>query len=560
MRSPLWRPTAALIAGAGLLALAASACGGGSKSSAPGTTGATTTTPTTTAPAKSRRGGQMKLNMSATDVDFTDPSLAYGSISWQIEYATALKLYNYPDKPAPEGSRILPEAATGFPVISKDGKTYTITVKSGYKFSNGKPVTAANFAFAINRALNPRMQSPAAAFIGNIVGAQDVLNKKAKTASGVIVNGNKITIKLTQPDGGLLAKLAMPFFQALETSLATDPRGVNAYPSAGPYYIASREVGRQIIVKKNPNYTGNRPRNIDQFTIAVNTNLDQSLLQVKAGQIDYDMYGLPPTAHADLAKQYGINKTQYFVNPLVETDYVALNTSRPAFASATMRKAANFAIDRPAMLRVRGAFAGKRTDQILPPGLGGFQDQALYPMKGANYAKAKALAGSNCKSVTLWTANSTTGQALGQVFKYNLSQIGCDVNVRLFQGFQIYTAAGQKGADYDAALVGWNADYPDPYDFIDVLLNGNNIHESNNNNLSYFNNASINKEIVAANKLTGDARYKAYGNLDIEITKAYAPWASYDNRNNREFVAKRVGGYLFQPANASADLGTFFIK
>jgi len=506
------------------------------------------------------KGGTMKLNMSTTDVDFSDPSLAYGVLSWQIEYSTALKLFNYPDKAAPEGGKLQPEGATGFPVISKDGKTYTFTVKSGFKFSDGKPVTAANFVFAINRALNPAMQSPAAPFINNIVGAQAVLDKKATKASGVTMKGNKITIKLTQPDGGLLAKLAMPFFQALETSLATDPRGVNAYPSAGPYYIASREVGRQIIVKKNPNYTGNRPRNIDQFTIAVNTNLDQSLLQVKAGQIDYDMYGLPPTAHADLAKQYGINKTQYFVNPLVETDYVALNTSRPAFASATMRKAANFAIDRPAMLRVRGAFAGKRTDQILPPGLGGYRDEALYPMKGANYTKAKALAGSNCKSVTLWTANSTTGQALGQVFKYNLSQIGCDVNVRLFQGFQIYTAAGQKGADYDAALVGWNADYPDPYDFVDVLLNGNNIHESNNNNLSYFNNASINKEIVAANKLTGDARYKAYGNLDIEITKAYAPWASYDNRNNREFVAKRVGGYLFQPANASADLGTFFIK
>jgi peptide/nickel transport system substrate-binding protein len=506
------------------------------------------------------KGGTMKLNMSTTDVDFSDPSLAYGVLSWQIEYSTALKLFNYPDKAAPEGGKLQPEGATGFPVISKDGKTYTFTVKSGFKFSDGKPVTAANFVFAINRALNPAMQSPAAPFINNIVGAQAVLDKKATKASGLTMKGNKITIKLTQPDGGLLAKLAMPFFQALETSLATDPRGVNAYPSAGPYYIASREVGRQIIVKKNPNYTGNRPRNIDQFTIAVNTNLDQSLLQVKAGQIDYDMYGLPPTAHADLAKQYGINKTQYFVNPLVETDYVALNTSRPAFASATMRKAANFAIDRPAMLRVRGAFAGKRTDQILPPGLGGYRDEALYPMKGANYTKAKALAGSNCKSVTLWTANSTTGQALGQVFKYNLSQIGCDVNVRLFQGFQIYTAAGQKGADYDAALVGWNADYPDPYDFVDVLLNGNNIHESNNNNLSYFNNASINKEIVAANKLTGDARYKAYGNLDIEITKAYAPWASYDNRNNREFVAKRVGGYLFQPANASADLGTFFIK
>ncbi len=502
----------------------------------------------------------MKLNMSATDVDFSDPSLAYGVISWELEYATALKLYNYPDKPAPEGGKIQPEAATGFPVVSKDGKTYTITVKPGFKFSDGKPVTAQNFAFAINRALNPTIQSPAAPFITGIVGAQAVIDNKAKTASGVSVKGNKLTIKLTAPDGGLLAKLGMPFFQALPLNLATDPRGVNAYPSAGPYYIASRDIGRQIVLKTNKFYKGNRPHNIDQFIFSVNTNLDQSLLQVKANQVDFDVGGLPPSAHADLASAYGVNKGQYNVYPLVETDYVALNTSRPTFGNVALRKAANFAIDRPAMLRVRGAFAGKRTDQILPPGIGGFRDEKIYPLKGADYAKAKSIAGSNCGKVNLWTTTSTTGQALGQVFKYNLSQIGCDVNVKLFQGFQIYTAAGTKGADYDAALVGWNQDYPDPYDFLDVLLNGNNIHDANNNNLAYFSNSGINKKLDAANKLTGDARYKAYGALDLELTKTYAPWASYDNRNNRDFVSKRTGGYLFQPANASADLNTFFLK
>jgi peptide/nickel transport system substrate-binding protein len=502
----------------------------------------------------------MRLNMSATDVDFTDPSLAYGSISWQIEYATALKLFNYPDKPAPDGGRIQPEGATAFPTISKDGKTYTITVKPGFRFSNGKPVTAANYALAINRALNPTMQSPAASFITGIVGAQAVIDKKAKTASGVQAKGNKLVIKLTAPDGGLLAKLGMPFFQAIPTNLAIDPRGVNAYPSAGPYYIASRDVGRQIVVKTNKFYKGTRPHNIETFQIAVNTNIDQSLLQVKANQVDYDIGTLPPSAHADLANQFGVNKTQYFVNPLVETDYIALNTSRPTFSSAAMRKAANFAIDRPAMLRTRGAFAGKRTDQILPPGIGGFRDEKIYPLKGANYTKAKQLAGGKCGKVSLWTTTSTTGQALGQVFKYNLGQIGCDVDVKLLQGFQIYTAAGAKGADFDAAVVGWNQDYPDPYDFIDVLLNGENIHESNNNNLAYLNVPALNKKMAAANKLSGDSRYRAYGALDLEITKNYAPWASYDNRNQRDFVSRRTGGFVFQPANAAADLNTFFLK
>ena len=540
MTTRLWLSVAALALGVALLAAAPFA-------------GAASSTPVA-------KGGTMKLNMSNTDVDFTDPSLAYSITAWQIEYATALKLYNYPDKPRPEGSRLQPEAAAGFPVISKDGKTYTITVPRGLRFSDGKPVTAANFAFAINRALNPAMASPAATFIQDIVGAQAVRDGKAKTASGVRVKGNTLTIKLTQADGGLLAKLGMPFFQAIETSLPADPKGVLVYPSAGPYHIVSRDIGRQIVVKKNPFYTGPRPRNVDTFVITVNTNVDQSLLQVRANQADFDMSGLPPTAHADLAGRYGINKGRYQVHPMVETDYIALNTSRAPFSSVKLRKAVNYAIDRPAMLRTRGLYAGKRTDQILPPGMGGFRNAHIYPIQGPNYAKARQLAGDTCKTLTLWSMNSPVGEAIAQVIKYNLAQIGCDVEIKLFQGYQLLPAAGQKGADYDLILLGFIQDYPDPYDFLDVLLNGNNIQEKSNNNLAYFDVASVNKQLEDANRLTGDARYEAYGKLDVLITSKYAPWAAYDNRNSRDFVASRVGGYVFQPANAMADLNTFFLK
>ena len=507
-----------------------------------------------------KKGGTMRMNMSATDVDFTDPSLAYGTISWQIEYATALKLVNYPDKAPPAGGRLQPEAAVGMPIVSPNGKQYTFKIKSGLKLSNGETITAKNFQKAIFRALTKSMQSPAVPFIQDIVGAQAMIDGKANTASGVIAKGNTLIIKLTQPDGGLLSKLGMPFFQAISTKMANDPKGIDSYPSGGPYVISSRIPNRRIVLKRNKFYKGSRPANIDTFDITVNTNLDQSLLQVKSNQIDYDMGGLPPTAHAGLAQQYGTNKGQYQVHQLVETDYVALNTSRPTFGSVAMRKAANFAIDRPAMLRVRGAFAGKRTDQVLPPGMGGFKDAKVYPLKGADYAKAKSLAGSNCKGTTVYTTTSATGQALGQVLKYNLTQMGCDVTVKPYQGFQIYIAAGTKGEPFDAALVGWNQDYPDPYDFLDILLNGNNIHADNNNNLAYFNNAKINSLLASANKKVGPARYSAYGNLDVQITKDYAPWAAYDNRNEREFVSKRTGGYLFQPANASADLNTFFLK
>src|SRR5690242_18463267 len=176
MNRRLWLSATAAVIGASMLVAATFAGAASSK-----------------ADLSAKKGGTLRLNMSATDVDYSDPSLAYGTISWQIEFATALKLYNYPDKPKPLGGKIQPEGAAGFPVISKDGKTYSITVRSGYKFSDGKPVTAKNYAFAINRALSKTMQSPAAAFIdttnnsgqqtGGIVGANAVLTGAKNTAS-----------------------------------------------------------------------------------------------------------------------------------------------------------------------------------------------------------------------------------------------------------------------------------------------------------------------------------------------------------------------------------------
>jgi ABC-type transport system substrate-binding protein len=293
----------------------------------------------------------------------------------------------------------------------------------------------------------------------------------------------------------------------------------------------------------------------------VNTNAQQSLLQVKANQVDFDLFGVPPSAHAGLAREYGINKGQYQVHPLVEVDYVALNTTaHRTFSSLPLRRAANYAIDRGALLRVLGLNAGTASDQVLPPTMRGFRDAKIYPLQAPDFTKAKKLAGSGCGKVKLWSTTDPAGQEQAQVVKSDLGKIGCDVSVRLFQGFQIFAAAGKKGADYDAMFAGWFADYPDPYDFLDILLNGNNIQEENNNNFAYLDDPALNRKLVAASRLTGDRRYETYGQLDVVISSNYAPWVSVDNRNQRDFVAKRVGGYVYQPAFGSADLNLLYIR
>ena len=138
---------------------------------------------------------------------------------WWLEYATAAKLYNYPDKAGQAGGLLRPEVASVF-AVSGDGRTYVFTIRKGFRFSDGAPLTAKNFAYAIKRAKDRDLASPAAQFI------TDVISARAK--------GNKLTIRLTGPDPSLLTKLAMPFFQATSTKLPLKTEVTTGYPSAGP--------------------------------------------------------------------------------------------------------------------------------------------------------------------------------------------------------------------------------------------------------------------------------------------------------------------------------------
>ena len=120
-------------------------------------------------------GGTLKVAAHG-DIDFIDPALAYYQTSWQVEYATCVKLLNYPDVSGDAGKVLTPEAASALPTVSADGKTYTFTVPPGkYKFNTGEPVTAATFQHALERDLSPKQASYfGATFLSDVAGASDL--------------------------------------------------------------------------------------------------------------------------------------------------------------------------------------------------------------------------------------------------------------------------------------------------------------------------------------------------------------------------------------------------
>jgi peptide/nickel transport system substrate-binding protein len=547
MEKKLWLSIAAAAVGAGLL-IAATATAAPSQTAQPAKA------------AKTSAGGTLVTELNS-DVDYTDPQLTYYVPSWEMQYAAACKLMNYPDKEAPAGGEVQPEVAAGMPVVSKDGKTYTFTVRGGYRFSNGQPVTAASFKLAVDRLAQPKLAS-STSFLGSdiIVGMQNVLDGKASSVSGVIARGNKVTFKLIHAAPDLLARLATPPFQAIPASLASnhDPAGVNTYPSCGPYYYAARTPNRSITLKRNTFYKGPRPHNVDTIQVNVGNTPDVIYQNVVKGTTDYAEDGVTPTLYAGIVKQYGINKKQFFTRPELEVDYLALNHDPGRLFNGAkgtaLAKAVNYAVDRHAYLAQRGFLAGVRTNRILPPGMSGvtkatevFRDG--YPVKAPNVAKAKSLAAGKGGKAEMWAPNAGPGPLQAQIVQYNLKQIGIDVSIKLLpRAQQFVTARNRAEATYDINWSAWGADYNDPFDFINILLDGTSIGPTANNNDAYYNSAKFNAQMHKAALIApGPGRNAAYQALDKAMMSQDPPWAPILNRLNRLFVSSHFGCFIYNP-------------
>jgi peptide/nickel transport system substrate-binding protein len=542
----------------GLALLGAASCGGDDDDGGGG--GASTTT-------AKKTGGTLKINLAA-DTDHVDPALAYYQVSVQFLYSACTMLLNYPDKAGPEGSRLQPEVAQDMPKVSPDGKTYTFIVREGFKLAppSNEVVTADTFRAVIERNLSPKLQSPAASFVNDIVGADAYANGKAEGVTGVTVEGNKLTIRLTKAAPDFLNRIAMWFFCAIPKNSSVDPTKEKPLPTAGPYYVTAWTPKRQLSLKKNPNYTGDRPANFDEIRYTADVEQATSVLQIKQGSADYAADGIPPSSNAELGRDLGPGtdkakegKQQFFYNPALQFNYLGLNTTRPLFKDVNVRKAVAFAIDRPALVRLSGAYSGEPSDQYLPPGLPSFEDADLFPLAGPDIEKAKELMGGKTGKAVMYTCNQAPCPERAQLIQQNLKAIGIDVSIKQFPRNVQFAKEGIRGEPFDIADEGWIADYPDPYDFINKLLDGRTIQEANNVNFSYFNDPAFNKKMDEAAAQTGEARDRAYAELDADIAGNAVPLAAWSVPNNIDFFSARVGCQLFQPVYFM-DLGALCLR
>jgi len=506
--------------------------------------------------APEQQGGIWRVGTTGASVQ-VDPQLAYITTAWWLEYATAAKLYNYPDKRGPTGSLLQPEVASGYKV-SNGGKRYAFFIRKGFRFSDGTPVTAKNFAYAIDRTANHDLASPGAQFITdpksvNIVGAKEVSDGYAAHVRGVRVRGNRLIINLTRPEGTFMAKITMPFFQATSTALPIDREVVsvsgNDLPSAGPYYLSRNAVNHLTSIRRNPYWHRgpgrHRPRNLRGLDLQWNLNEQTAYNQVIVNKLDEGP--LPSERVQQVAERFGVNRTRFWTMPVNCTGWLPMNMANHLFkGNPQLRRAINYAVSRRAYVAQAGPYAGGPWTHIFNPGVPGWKDVDPYPLD-PDLPKARALAAGHLRDgkITIYyRSGASANEAQYEIVRQDLINIGFrpqNIIGKGFSGSQIYDAMGKRGNDADMGVsYGWCSDYPDPFEWLNVLFYGPSIQAENNVNYSYMDLPRWNRKMEAAAKLVGPKRLRVYGQMDLDLMRDVAPVAAMRTYNNRYVFSDRV--------------------
>ena len=185
----------------------------------------------------------------------------------------------------------------------------------------------------------------------------------------------------------------MPFFCAIPTNLPHDPNGVLAPPSAGPYYISDRVAEQVDHDQEEPELQGQAPAQrrrrstTSSATRSTRRTCARSRARPTTPPAASRLRRTPRPLRSTASTRASSGSSRSSASPTWRSTMTA--RSSRARTGTALAKAVNYAIDRKAMLAQGGYLAGKRTDQILPPGIAGFRDANLYPLKGPDIATAK---------------------------------------------------------------------------------------------------------------------------------------------------------------------------
>ncbi len=377
---------------------------------------------------------------------------------------------------SPSADRLLPGMAAAHQV-SSDGLTWTFQLRADATWSNGDPVTAADFVIAWRRVLNPDTGSDYASLLFPIEGAEDLYDGRTRDATTLGVeaqDAHTLIVELRSPT---------PYFDAIVAHHVTAPVNARALKRHGkqwtrpgnivvngPFTLESWEAGKKLVLTRNPYYHSAAAVKLSRVEALVEENPARVLEMYEAGTIQWTGHAgglLPQDRMADI-----ITRSDAHLQSQLGTAWYNLNTAKKPLNDVRVRRALSLALDRAELTRVLGP-DGVPTQQFVPSGMPGYDapeaQEADAEVARALLAEAGFPGGEGFPELELAvdrrSVHETVARTVAGIWK---RELGIEVSVYT-RAFGAHSDAVEAGT-YQVARGGWQGDYPDPSNFLELLI------------------------------------------------------------------------------------------
>ena len=407
-------------------------------------------------------------------LNYVDPATAYNPDFGILTRPVYDGLVAYRATAGAAGAALVPDLAVRLPTPTNGGRTYTFTIRSGVRFSNGDVVHASDVRRGIVRELTVGRRTGNPALYRAIIGAPACIDypKQCDLSAGVQVDdvAGRITFQLSDADPGFLDKLAVTLVVTTAKD-APDIESTKPLAGTGPYQISTFRKGELIELRRNPYFS--------QWSYAAQpAGYPDVIRYVKGGSSEASGVADILAGRADVMTLFGDEATnvhlharysaQFHPQPWFNTQYLTLNVHLPPFDQLGTRRAVNYALDRRRFAEILGGEAAARpTCQILPPGFPGHV--AYCPYAGADFVPNAAMARSLVRS------SGTAGMTVDVEGQHEaLQQLQYVASVLRDIGYRPVTHLLTEDAPSHRAQVvihpGWIPDYPRPDAYFDFLF------------------------------------------------------------------------------------------
>lgn len=513
-----------------------------------------------------KQGGSMSFYIG--EPAYIDPYNAQETEGMQVTQVLFDSLTDFDEL---DPSKVIPSAAESWEP-NEDATVWTFKLNPNGKYSDGTAVKAQDFVYAWNRIVNPNTVNTATGkpdpsiigyHIGFIQGFDDVSAGKATEMSGLkAIDDTTLEVTLSQPFADFEYVVAHPSLGPVPQKFVEEgvPAGSEEATVAygempvgnGPFKMAEPWKHNQYIkVERNENYYADKPY-LDGVEFKIFKDPETAYTEFEAGNLDFTQIGEGKIKDAE--SKYGTSQDGYTVNPgeqvllgaETSTYFLILNNNNELLKNKDLRRAISLAVNRQAICDV--VFEGTRepADNILPPGIVGYEKGAWADSKYDIEAAKTALADAGYpegKGLPTFKLSFNSGgghEKIMELVQADLKAIGINTEFQSAD-FPVYLKQLDEGK-HEIARLGWVADYPIAYNFLYALFNS-----KSTDNKSAYNNPAVDTAIADAEKITDGAERTAKFSEISKTIGADLPVAPLMFYKHHHVGSDRINDFVFGP-------------